>query len=522
MKKRMIAILLVLNYAYGTQAQEMVMDSVNREKFTGVHQAGDMGEFIYIPYFTTNKNDKKNFIIRQLSAHTFSGEQNLRFELPASYILKNSAFNGSSYLLHFNNPSAKEEVLISVTGENINKKKTFKSGNEQYYLLDGATPEDFIIVTTDNKGNYKIQQTGTDLETKWEKKFSAPSGVDRQIISIHNKMGRAEVVRKDTRQGNKYEFSVHTLQMDSGEDLGEKTLVKDGTPLYPTFFSEREGMNFTGGYYFDEGVYSKQPLGIFFALISPDGHIEQIAKVPYSQVIEDLKNTVGAQISQGNSAIIFTDGYMAHETQQFIMAGQIVTRQDGENSSTINFGDFVSVKFSIEKQSFKGAASTKYDGSQAVIKGNTTTTNTLDLGMWLSHCSLMPLSHFVNTPGMPIVAYKDFGKDGQVNICLRPFGVKNDTTRPECMMLFRERQEPEPYVFSGKLTEKPIQYSAIIPSGHDIGNIATYELTKNLLLIAKTPLPRLENLMRPLSPEEMGHHMPEDAPEAPPQPQEGK
>ncbi len=521
MKKWMIASFLLSGFAGTTQAQEMVIDSINRSKFTGVHQGGDMGQFIYVPYFNTNKSDKKNFIIRQLSAQNFNEEKPLRFELPNNYVLKGSAYNGSFYLLHFYNDAAKEEVLLLTNGDNIVKKKTHKSTDETYYLFAGSSPEDFIVVSTDKKGNYKVKQVGADLESKWEKKFAAPTGTDRQFISISNSMGRMEIIRKDNKAGNKYEFSAHALQMDNGEDIAQNVFEKDKNKLYPTFFSEKEGMKFTGGYYFSEGGYSGQPLGVFFAVISPDGRMEQIAQVPYSQVIEDLKNTVGAQISNQNTSIIFTGGYIAHETQQFIMGGQVITRQDGENNTTINFGDFVSVKFSVENQSFKGAASTAYDGSSIVIKGNHAKTNTLDLGMWMNNSSLIPFSHFMNTPGMPIIAYKDFGKEGQVNICFRPLGIKNDTTRPECMMLYRERVQPEPYIFSGNIMERPVQYVGIIPSVHDIGNVATYELTNNLLLLVKTPLPHLDKLMRPASPDEMGHHEPNhEEPPAPEQPEQ--
>lgn len=519
MKKLAITSILVMSITCNVQAQEMVMDSINRDKFTGIHQAGDMGQFVYIPYFTTNKSDKKNFAIRLLNAQTFSEEQNLRFELPGTYSLMASAYNGNSYLLYFYNETGKEDIFVTTNGENIVKKKTSKHTGVDYSLFGNVGPEDFVIVSTDNKGNYSARKVGIDLENKWERKSSSPSGIDRQIVSIRNNMGRLEVVRKDSKSGNKYEFSTHHIQMDSGEDIAQNVFKHGDEKLYPTFFSEKDGMNFTGGYYYTDGVYSKQPLGVFFAVISPEGTIEQIAQVPYSQVIEDLKNTVGPEIARENTAIIFTNGYMAHETQQFVMAGQVMTRQDGENISTINFDDFISIKFSIEHQSYKGASSTKYDGSQIELKGNLSNTNSLDLGIWMNSLSLLPFSHFVNMPGNPVIAYKDYGKDGQVNICFRLLGAKNDTTSPECVMLFRERQNFEPYLFSGKLTEKPVQYFGIIPSEHDFGNVTTYELTKNLLLIARTPLPRLDKFMRPLTPEEMGQEDPnQDKPDQTEQP----
>lgn len=499
----MITSLLSLGIMQYSHAQEMVMDSVNRSKFTGIHQGDEMGQFIYIPYFNTNKADKKNFIIRQLNAQNFSEDKTLRFELPGTYTLRGSAFGGESYFLHFYNEAGKEDVFMVTSGDNIIKKKTVKSSDERHYIYAGSGPEDFVIVSIDGKGNYKVKKVDKDLENKWEKKFAAPSGTNRDIISINNKMGgRLEIVRKDNMAGNKYEFSVHSLLLDSGEDIGQNTFADGNTKLYPTFFSEKDGMGFTGGYYFSEGVYSDKPLGVFFASLTPDGGIERIAKVPYSQVIEDLKNTVGSQISGENTSIIFTTGYLAHETQQFVMIGQVVNRQDNENSSTFNFGDFVSVKFSIEEQTFKGAVSTSYNGRQTVIKGNPQKTNTLDLGIWMNNSSLLPYSHSVNMPGNAILAYKDYDKDGRVNICFRASGIKNDTTRPECMMLFRELQKNEPYIFPGNVNERPAVYAGIIPSVHDIGHVATYELKDNILLLTKTPLPRFDRLMVPPAPED--------------------
>lgn len=506
MKKWMIASFLFLSFNFQPWAQEFMLDSVNRANFTGVHQSGEMGQFIYIPYFTTDKTAKRNFIIRQLNGQTFTEEQVLRFELPPTYILKASAFNGSAYLLHFYDEAKKEDILISTTGDNINKKKNLKSSGETYFMFSGMTPEDFILIAAGNKGDYKVQKIGIDLESIWEKKFTAPSGIKRQIVGISNKMGNLEIIRKDNRPGNKYEFSMHYIQLDSGEDIAQVPLTKDNTQLYPTFFAEKEGMNFIGGYYYADGIYNGKPLGLFLALTTPDGNIERITKVPYSLVIEDLKSTVGAGLSKENTTIIFTDGIMSHETQSFVLAGQVITRQNNENNTTISFDDFIAVKFSMEQEEYKGAVSTPYKNSQITINDLPATVNTLDLSMWMNHTSLIPFSHFLNMHGAPVMAYRTIEEGGLSNLCFRPLGVKNDTTKPECTMLYREPQKTEPYKYTGNLVTKPVSSQAIIPSAHDIGNIGTYALNNNILLISKTPLPRLDRLMRPVMPEHEEPH----------------
>lgn len=520
MKRWLIAPLLLLIINSQSMAQEMLVDSINRSKFTGLHQGGEMGSFLYVPYFTTNKADKKNFIIRQLNGHTYREEQVLRLELPATFSLKASTFNGSSYLLHFYDEAKKEDVLISTVGENISKKKAVKASGETYFLFSGTTPEDFVIVTVSNKGNYKIEKTGIALESKWEKKFSAPSGTDRQIVSIKNKMGTLEIIRKDSKSNGKYEFSIHYVQLDNGEDMAQSSLSGDDTKLYPTFFSEKEGMSFTGGYYFTDGIYSTDPVGVFFALVTPDGNIERITTVPYSQVIEDLKNTVGGKLSDDNTAIIFTDGFMAHEIQSFVIVGQVVSRQNKDNTATITFGDFVSLKFSME-QKYKGAVSTSYEGSQVVINNISPSINTLDLGIWMNNASLLPYSHLVTAPGMPIMAYRKYEKGGETNLCFKPLGIKNDTTQPECMMLYRYPETHAPYEFTGNLPVKPFLFKAIIPSGHDMNNIATYQLTNNTLLLTKTPIPKLENIMVPIMPEHIeDREEPNDGAPTEPEPKE--
>ena len=132
----------------------------------------------------------------------------------------------------------------------------------------------------------------------------------------------------------------------------------------------------------------------------------------------------------------------------------------------------------------------------------------------MANSSLLPFSHFVNMPGHPVVAYKKYEKGGISSLCFRTLGVKNDTTRPECMTLHREPTEPLQVTFGGYLSARPVLYRGIIPSAHDFGSIGTYELNKNLLLLTKTPLPRLDMLMKPIMPEDVSngpHHTePED------------
>ncbi len=522
MKKWITSFALLPAFIFQGTAQEMAIDSIDKSKFIGVMQGGEMGQFVFVPYFSTNKADKNNFIIRQLNGQTFTEEQVQRFELPATYTLKAATFNGTSYLLYFYDEAKKEDIFISTTAGNINKKKTIKASGDTYVLSGNGTPEEFLIVAIGPKGNYTAEQVSTNLESKWKKQFTPPSGVNREIITVKQDMGRLQVIRKDTKggkdskAGSRYEFSAHYLQMDSGEDMAEVPLVSGDIKFYPTFFSEKEGMNFTGGYYFTEGIYKAKPEGIFFAQLSPEGRVQQSAKVPYSQVIEDLKSTVGSQLASENTAIILTGGYLSHETQSFILAGQIITRQDKEGGTVVEFGDFVTVKFSIDEQ-FKEAVSTPSGNGRVEIKGNTSSINTYDLGTWLSKSSLLPFSHFINAPGNPLIAYRTREKNGQVNICYRTIGIKNDTTKPECMLLFREIQAETPYSFTGNLAVTPIHYSNILPSAHDIGNLATFELNKSMLVITRIPAPRLDMLMRPVRPEHVApddiehpHHEPEE------------
>ena len=502
MKRWMIFFLLLPVMAHQGIAQETVVDSINRTKFTGVMQGGDMGQFMYLPYFTTNKGDKKNFIIRQLNRQSFAEEQVLRFELPETYTLKASTFNGTSYLLYFYDEARKEDVLVSATAENINKKKTFKSTGDTYILPGSGTPEDFLVIRISSKGDYTAEQLSTDLESKWKKQFNAPPGTSREIISVTNQMGRLRLIRKDLKGGNKYEFSAHYLQMNTGEDVTQLSLGSGETKFYPTFFSEKEGMNFTGGYYFSDGVYKGKPEGVFFASLSPDGNIQQSAKVPYSQVMEDLKSTIGGQLSEENTAIIFTGGYLSHETQSFVIAGQVITRKDKEGGTTIEFGDFVTVKFGMDEQ-FKGAISTASAGGRVEIKGNLSAVNIHDLGTWLNNSALLPFSHFMHMPGHPVIAYRTREKNGQINICYRTIGIKNDTVKPECVPLFRETHPDAPYTFTGNLVNTPVHDYDIIPSEHDMGNITMYELNKNMIIITKAPTPRMNTLMRPITPEDV-------------------
>src|SRR5690606_15687744 len=147
--------------------------------------------------------------------------------------------------------------------------------------------------TIGNKGAYTVEKIDTELKQKWEKSFSPPSGATWDIVSVKNSMEGLEIIRREKSPDGKYSFSLHALQREEGIDIAQNKITTEQIAPYPTFITSRDGMHITGGYYFKEGTYSPRPDGVFIGNMSPAGTLNEVATIPFSQVVEALKSTLG-------------------------------------------------------------------------------------------------------------------------------------------------------------------------------------------------------------------------------------
>lgn len=500
MKNIALTLLLCLTVIGQMRSQEFVADSVSTNKFYGLCQSGLMGEMIYVPYFTTNKSQKKNFIIRQISSETLNEDKSTRLEIPETYDLKSSAMGNMGYLLCFYDAAKKEHILMAVSNGNISKKKSLKSNGSEYRLLSSF--ESFILITIGNKGGYTLEKLDMELDSKWKKSFSPSSGVTWDILSIKSTMEGMEIQRKENKADGAYAFVTHSIQPEEGVEMGQNKISTDEMNLYPTFYTVKEGMKFTGGYFFKNSIYSKQPDGVFISELSMDGIVSNVVTVPFSQVIEGVKNTLGNKLATGNSSIIFTGGTMSHEAQEFVMTGQLVSRKASKDSCVVTIGDFVTVKIGLDGK-FKSAMATSVDEQKITLNGDVSNTNILDFGIWLNNAGFMPFKYFAPMPGNPVMGYIALDGGGITTFCFRNIGLENDTLKPICMPVNTEPHPPVQYTFSGTATppQVPLQ-NTVLTNGEIPNAFTTFYIFDNLLSIRRMPIESLDKLNVMIMPEE--------------------
>ncbi len=499
-------------------AQEGIIDSIKKSSYTGMYQSGEMNEILYLPYFTTNKQNKKNFTISQINTESLQEENVINVELPESYELKTSTFNGAAYILHFYDNSKKEDVLITTELDGNIKGKAQLKGSSQVVLLGGNSPEGFIAIQINKRNGYKVSMFDMDIKPKWEKSFKPSSG-NWDVVGINANIERIMVVRKESSSGNKYVFTTHAIQPEMGETVSESRLQSDEIAPYPTFFTTNEGISISGGVYYNGGMYNESnPDGVFMSMLAPDGGVEQIMKVPYSQVIEDLKNTVGDNLTKRNSGIAFTSGVFSHELQQYIMVGEIFEISKNERvGGTVTLKDIVLVSFDFELK-YKGSRSIALKNKMINLKGDLSKTNKIDIGTWLSRSSITRFKYFYGHSANAI-AYTN-NPDGADKLCYKSTYVDSiDGPCFEITQMIKGNQNT--FMFDAdEPLKKPVFNYGVLPSAMNVETVTTFEYDGNLLFLRKITAPPLEDFMVDMELANQEHDPPMD--EEPPaeEPQE--
>ena len=496
---------------FHASAQESILDSINTKSFTGIYQAGEMGEFIYVPYFSIDKEAKKNFIIKQLNGESLNTEGEVAIEIPTSYKLQTSAFNGSAYLLYFYDKNKKEDVLITLGVDGVVKKRiTTKASSERVIPMAGSEPESFVIVRVSKKGSYKISKTNINLEPAWEKSFKPTAG-SWTVVNVNNSIEGLSITRKENLGNNQYKFTVHTIQPDQGETISEAQIKQGDITGYPNFFHNSQGMGFCGGVYYKNGTYnSKNPDGIFGAMLSPDGSIEQMMNVPYSQLIEDVKNSVGSELAKANAGIVFSKGMFAPDIDGAIMVGEVYRVDKNEDKGgKVYLKDFIVIQFGREGK-YKKATVIKSPQRVLTLNGDLSTTNNIDIANWLVNSSLTKFQYFL--ANMPYAFGFITDKDEVDNICFHGTLKVADTIPPACFEIAQMKQGAnKTYKFSkGSLKNNNPKQFGIVPNPMSFEKVTTYELAHNMVFFRKIPAPDLEEFMVVIEPEEPEEEEPQE------------
>lgn len=498
--KRFYILFVLCFLAINVSAQEHIVPDFDRNKFKGVVAGAGMEKFLYIPYFNKVDKGNANFTIARLNYQDLSEEEITTIEIPATYSLTASGYSAGYYLLIFYDKDKDEDIYITVSNNNINQKKTVKHKNDNKHILNTNIPEGFVVITIEKKGGYIIEKIGYDLEVSWEKEYAPESGESWSILSIKPFMEDLEIIRKEKKSGNRYLFTQHLIPTTGGEDSRKFTINTNEVKGYPTFYSSNEGMSFVGGYYYKDGAYTDKPDGLFFAVPSPDGELEQLAKVPYSQVLEDLKSTVGSKLLSPNTTILFTDGIMSHETQSLIMSGIVLTIDKKDNGCKVQTGDVVTVQFSIER-GYKSANVVEIEDYSFELKGDCSETNILDLGSWMYKSQMLPFQGYLKMPGAPLLSYIKHGDNNILELCIKNAALAVDTGKEMCVIVAEAPIETESRTFNGLNTlPKKSHKHGLISSNEDFNSIIKYEIS-DLLKFQRISFPDLEKLRVHIPPE---------------------
>lgn len=493
MKKTALGLLLLLGINNNIYSQEYVVDSIDRKKYTGVHTTGDMGQIVNIPYFSTNKSSKQNFIIRQLRGDNLLEEGAIRLEVPATYTFKCLAYNMQNYLLVFADDSKKEDILMTVAGGNVLKKKTVKQTGNSYYNANNMGEYNVLFVV-DKKGNYYLEAFDAELNSKWKKEYTAPKGVTYDILSAEYKMSNVELLRKETSDNGKYVVKTVRLQCHNGQEVAAFAINNDTVKAYPVLFEEHEGMNYNAGYFYKNGIYTDKPDGVYLASLQSDGNIYQMYTVPYSRIVEDVKETLGNKLMDNNSTLVFMAVKVSHESQEYYVSGQMINRKIVDGGAEITMGDFVTLKFDFENQ-YKGAFATKNEGWKIKLTGDVTKVNMVDLGRWLADAGIMQFKSYGFLPAAyPIISYVNKDKNNGMGQLCYVNVVKPEKELPElCVPITEHPTEERTYEFKGiSAPAYPVLTDYISFHPHMITAIYTYELHDGVLRIRRKEMPNLE------------------------------
>ncbi|MCB0700585.1 MAG: hypothetical protein H6551_11865 [Chitinophagales bacterium] len=530
MKKTGIILLMLLAFAQ-TKAQEFFIDSMDMSSFKGFC-TNEMGDMLGIPYFSTNKDNKQNFVIKRVNAMNLIIDGEQRLEIPETYKYINGSMSGGSYLMLFYDTKASETVMMLVSNNNVEVKKTIKAGANEVMALTSPMPDNYTVITSGKRGAYTITLYNRSLEKVMENTFSPPAGKTRNIVSVKTTMEGIKIVYRDTDKDNKFAFHTQNIRPDSLIETFNIKATYKNINTYPTFSFNKDGITCTGGIYYQNGLNNNQkPDGVYISTLTPDGKPEMTAEVPYSQVIEDLKERIGDALSAKNTGIIFTGGIMAHESQSLFMIGEMFTRNDNTSGgSVVKQQDLIILRFNMEGK-YLGAEHIKVAPKEATVSGDLSKLSNMDLAAWLRNSGFGTFKYFMNAPMVPAMVYLKIDGKEPSQLCFQQGGSLKKQGSPHCFDVAPDPISNIKFTYkynASALPNYPLSALDIIPNEHVIESASAYKLEDTRLRFIKVLAPPMdafmdEELMQAFMPQHEEPEPPhEDNPEDEKAPEEGE
>lgn len=490
--KHILLALTILFASSQLYAQEAVLPGINKVNYSGMYQSGEMGEILLVPYFSKEKVDNKNFFVKRVGAMSLREEETMSLELPESYKLETMGFNMGIYTFIFTDKSKKETVLMTVRESKVLNKKTI-DGSASWKVLGTMDPESFALVTIKKNGAYTIEAMSADLESKWKKTFN-PEKSSWDVVSMERVMDKIVTVRRLLSDKGFYSYYVHTIQSENGENSTITDLAGQDFQAYPTFFNSSEGMTYVGGYYYKDAIIKGNPTGLFFATLTPEGSMDQVAKIPYSQILESVNKQLGEELTNQNNNIIFTMGGMSMSSPTYTIAGHVFSRQNNTSGTGVfKSKDIIAIRLN-DQMEFKKAFVVEVPEQEIQINGDISNVNDIDLAYWMDKNDFLPLKFIKQMEGVPQVAY--IKKEGKAprQLCFTKLFTSKDDTTETCVEASRDidnANAPASFTFSSPYTYNT-STRGILYNNMDPNSLKAYEINNGELMIWGVSLPETE------------------------------
>ncbi|MEZ5018450.1 MAG: hypothetical protein R2800_15425 [Flavipsychrobacter sp.] len=365
-KPLLVAVIASLITSNTTQAQEFVLDSIAANTTPLLIPGSGMSQMTYALYKKTGHKDKITLaMLDPMLAPMMTQELDTK---GLGDVLAFAGNDQASLFLFYDNSKKKATLATFGPDGNIITEKAYKgiTIGDDVTLYRALSPEGFVLVSqTSKKAGFKVEGIDSKLDIKWTYNGK------QKMVAVDQSMDILNITAvSQSAQGNET-YSIISIQTETGDAAAENVLKHEEQLLYPTFTSNKEGMGFTGGLFFKDGnPNNKTPDGIFIAQVSPDGEMAEFATVPYSLIIEDIKDEqVSEQLASGKYKLMPVATTRKMDGSGSILVCELFSRKKTADGNTrFEVMDMVSINFNIE-QKYESLSVIKKEKKSATVKG---------------------------------------------------------------------------------------------------------------------------------------------------------
>ncbi len=319
MKKQILACLVLLVAFTGIlSAQEITIESPGARGFSGVKSIN--GEIVFTTWFgeKTETKGMASFVLK-LYDKELKEIKTTEVEISKFSELASSAFTGKYFLFIFVDALKKNRTMVTLDAAgNVIQKKVEEDvrrallTEENFPIIHVLNDEEFILLRPmkEKKFGFDIERLDKDLNSKWTKSHIPEDGIWKaQDSKVSN--GKLYLLREQnpSRSSDNYVYSVQCFNVEDGEQLYSTDLTNGEDGGAPAFIRvTANGEVATGGMYFKNSKYDdKNSDGLFFAIISTDGKVNQFTKKTWDSMKDQISGEFSSALLGGKTKIMVED-----------------------------------------------------------------------------------------------------------------------------------------------------------------------------------------------------------------------